>query len=554
MSSAHLQRDKWVATAILAATLGFYGYCVMDVIANARTWVDEVTYLIKSWQYVTGQVEPYTDQDPTWYMPLYFYELGFWQKLIGTGIAQGRYLSAGLGAISGLLVFDVVRRITGDVIGAALAAAILLTLPAVTFYFGTATPIATVSLLVLLTVWLAISGLGKSSLWRSIGLGALFATLYFYRQNMILIVVAVAPVYLLGLRQSRFIHMVMVLVGILLIVAPVIMVFPDRLVSYAIRLPLITPALTDLNFMADPLVLIEANTVGTMGLGLALSKFDWRDVFDAFLLPYAGLILAAGTVFVLTSRKLRVLWIAPIIFVFLAVTHYVGSLDYCQTCILPYTASFAGIGAICAGIAIALISYAAKKDFLPGGILKFGFAAVVISLGQTASGLATRSDYRFYPSAMLTNTRAISEREETTQLATFLRDNTPAGEAILPIHDMITIPHALFLAERTFPVQGLNLRHSYRLIRSNLSDSERSAILDVIGREGLWTDELLENWIQTEYDTVVFQVDPRGRNSSLEARIQRDFDRTASTGFRGWNVHVYQRKSVGDDVSNELTP
>ncbi len=549
MSALHLTRDKGVAIGILAAAFVFYAYNVMDVIANARTWVDEVTYLIKSWTYITGQVAPYSDQDPTWYMPLYFYELGLWQKIFGPGITQGRILSACLGTLSGLLVFDITRRVTGNWTASAFAATALLTVPSVIFYFGTATPIATVSLLLLLTVRVAVTGLGRSSLWRSLCLGALFAALYFYRQNMVLALLAIAPVYLLSLRQSRLSNAIMILVGMMLVSVPVIMLFPERLVSYAIRLPLITPLLSSLNMVRDPLLLIEANTAGDMGLGLALNKVTWQDAVDAFLLPYAGLIASAGSVLVMASGKLRSLWVAPVIFIFLAATHYIGSLDYCQTCILPYTASFAGIGALCAGLAMALASYTARKELLPGSVLMIIFAAVIIGLSQTASGLATRSEYRFYPAAMLTNPRPIPEQDETVHLAAFIRENTAPGDAILPIHDLITVPYAVFLADRPFPAQGLNLRHSYRKLKPNLTEEERTATRNALQTEGLWTDEILEDWIDTGYDTIIFQVDPRDRDSLLESRIERSFDRTASTGFRGWNVHLYTRKLTGDGKS-----
>ena len=296
---------------------------------HARTWVDEVTYLIKSWTYVTGTVAPYSDQDPTWYMPLYFYELGLWQKLLEPGLWQGRLLSAILGALNGLLIVEIVRRITGNLVAGALAAAVFLSIPAVTFYFGTATPIATVSLLVLVSVWLVITGLGRAALWRSLCLGILLSVLYFYRQNMVLVIVAIAPLYILGLRQSRLLHSTVVLIGMFAVAAPLILFFPDRLISYAMRLPVVTPVLADLGLIKDPLLLIEASTVADMGLGLAFTKIAWPDIVDAFVLPYAGLILTSVTVFFLATGKLRVLTLAPVLFFYLAAVHYLGSLDYC---------------------------------------------------------------------------------------------------------------------------------------------------------------------------------------------------------------------------------
>ena len=125
MSGLFTHKDRWIAAGLLALSFGYYFYSVMDTVTNARTWVDEVTYLVKSYRYVTGQVNPYTANDPTWYMPLYFYELGLWQKYMGAGMTYGRLLSAGIGALSGLVIFDIVRRVTGNWTASAIATATL---------------------------------------------------------------------------------------------------------------------------------------------------------------------------------------------------------------------------------------------------------------------------------------------------------------------------------------------------------------------------------------------------------------------------------------------
>src|SRR5688572_11519180 len=98
-------RDRQASLVLLTLTiLGYVGMTTYAVI-NGRTWIDEVSYVIKSWWYVTGQVQPYSDQDATWYMPLYFYQLGLAQKLFGQSHEVGRTMSAGLGALSAVLVF-----------------------------------------------------------------------------------------------------------------------------------------------------------------------------------------------------------------------------------------------------------------------------------------------------------------------------------------------------------------------------------------------------------------------------------------------------------------
>lgn len=538
-------RETVAVFSLLCITYIAYGYSAYDVVTNARTWVDEVTYIIKSWRYVTGSATPYSDQDPTWYMPLYFYQLGYWQTFVGAGIETARVHSVLIGGLSGLITFDIVRRITGNRIAAALSTLVLLTSPAVTFYFSSATPTATVSFLLALTTWVIANGLSAPRFWKSLTLGALVALLYFYRQNMILAAFALIPIHLLALRGQRLGHLAAVTLGLTTITALTLTFFPERLAVYAVRLPLITPFLASLNIISDPLLTIQSNTTSSMTLGTPLKSLAWQDVFDGFLLPYAGLIVCAGAVFVMARGSLKILWAAPLVFFFLSLTHYVGSLGYCTTCILPYTASYAMIGSICAGFAFALTWRSAKSEMLPPGLLTLIFCFVIVGLNLTVSGLATRPEYRFFPAAMLTNPRPIPETVSTQNLTEFIESNTDESQPILPIHGLSTIPLATFLADRAFPVQAINMRHSYRKLKANLTEDERVATLLALEKEGLWADETMEKWVTQTFETILFQIDPRDRNSSLLSQIEEKYDRTAETGFRGWNVYIYRKRGSG---------
>lgn len=537
-------RETAAVLSILLVAYAAYGYGAHDIIFNARTWVDEITYLIKSWRYVTGSSAPYTDQDPTWYMPLYFYQLGIWQTFFGTGIEAARLQNVLIGALSGILVFDTVRRVTGNRTAAALSVLVLLTTPSVVFYFSSVTPISAVSFLLILSIWIIVGGLSAARIWRSLALGLLLAALYFYRQNMILAAAALIPIHILTLRKNRWSHLGALVLGLSAVTAAMLLIFPDRLAVYAMRLPVVTPLLASLNLISDPLFTIQNNATSSMTLTISLSRIAWQDIVDAFLLPYAGLIVSMGAVFLLARGALKVLWTAPLVFIFLSVTHYMGSLGYCSTCILPYTASYAAVGSICAGIAFALTWRSAKREMLPPGTLTVIFCFVIIGLNVTASGLASRPEYRFYPSAMLTNPRPLPETVSTQNLAEFIRSNTSGDHSILPIHNLATVPLAVFRSGRDFPVQGINMRHSHRKLRDGLSDAERTETLLAIQKEGLWTDEILEQWLDEDYDTILFQVDPRDRESDLLTRIEDKFERTAETGFRGWNVYIYERRAA----------
>src|SRR5437868_3807764 len=89
---------------LLAAAVVLYAAGARYVLLHGHTWTDEVSYLVKSWWYTSGTVSPYTATDATWYMPFYFYQLGWWQQALGLGLSSGRLLSIGLGALNGLLL------------------------------------------------------------------------------------------------------------------------------------------------------------------------------------------------------------------------------------------------------------------------------------------------------------------------------------------------------------------------------------------------------------------------------------------------------------------
>ena len=554
MSNRRTLHETLSVIAILIIAYAAYGYGTFNVITHARMGAEEATYLIKSWRYVSSGIPPYSDQDPTWFMPLYFYQLGFWQAGLSQGLESGRFLSAIAGALSGIVLFDVVRRITGNRIAAALSTLILLTVPTVIFYFSTTTPTASLSLLLLITIWVMAGGTGKPRVWRSTAIGVLLATLYFYQQNMILAATALIAIYLLSLTRGRLTHIGLILIGGAIVAAPLLVYFPDRFAAYAMRLPLITPLLAELGLLEDPLSIIARNTITGLGVGFSFDRIAWQDIVDGFLLPYAGLIFSAGAVFVLARGPLKVLWVAPLTFLFLATTLYINSLSYCSTCILPYTASYAGIGGLCAGIAVALAWRSAKRELLPPNVMSGFFAVIVIGLNVAASGLATRAEYQFYPSAMLSSLRGASEKETIEVLVKFLETHTEPNSPVLVLNTLITVPYAAFLSDLKFPAQGINLSQNYRRLKPTLNEPERKITIAALEQEGLWTDENLERWLSATYDTVVFQADPRGLNSNLLERIERDFDRTASTGYRGQTISIYRRKLASLTEDTNPTP
>src|SRR6185295_18335465 len=103
----------------------------------------------------------------------YFFQLGYWQELVGVGQFWGRVMSIGLGVVNGLLVFAICKRLTANSTAAAAAVFVFLATPATAFAFASATSAAMVSALHLLAIWLLVISVGRPRPWATILFGLL---------------------------------------------------------------------------------------------------------------------------------------------------------------------------------------------------------------------------------------------------------------------------------------------------------------------------------------------------------------------------------------------
>lgn len=543
--------ERRAAAVVLAVTALAYGAFSAYAILNARTWTDEVTYLVKSWWYVTGQVAPYSDQDATWYMPLFFYQLGWVQKLFGTGLVAGRAMSAVIGGASGVLVFLICRRLTGNAVIGAVAVAIYLLTPSTAYYFAAAAPLATVAFLTLLAVWLVAISAGRPRAWISAALGLLFCILFFYRQNMILAVALLAPAYIVAISHRRAMHAGIVAAAGAAGVGVMLAVFPAKLGLYALWLPVVTPILGRLHLLAHNFRLILEGTDSAPLLDPGLSSLAGLDLVIAFVLPYLGTILLAAGLFFVTARAQRRLLVFPVSFFLLAGSHYFGSAGYCKTCILMYTNYFAGIGVIAAALTLAAIwrMSAVRSGPACGRVLLAGVCA--IGLNALASGIpvpygaAGQNPYRFFPEPMLHQFGPIPERLEIDAFAKIIAATTPADKPILVLHNQPSLPYAVARAGRRMAVQSLNIRQSYRGLRDGLSAQERAEVIGALEAESLWTDESLRNWLENGFDTVIYEAGTGHPAFPPETVLAQHFDLRTQAEYLGWTIRIYVRRPAG---------
>ncbi len=531
----------WLAAAIVYSGSTYY------VLLHGRTWATETAYLVKSFWYVTGVVAPYTAADATWSMPLYFYQLGVWQELVSVGHFAGRLLSIAMGAVSAIFLFAICRRLTANTSVAVAAVLIFVATPATTFYFATATPAATVSTVHLAAVWLIIAGLGRPCLWATVAMGLLCVALFFYSQNMILAVVVLAPLYVLALGKRRWLHGAILVVTMAAAAAALLLTFPDKLMQYALRLPVIAPLLESMGWTAPNFTLIDRGTVDPATIELAFDQLSLIDILDGFFLPYAGTVLFALLLFRLAGKGLRILWIAPLYFLWLTAAHYVGSAGYCGTCVLGYAPHFAAIGALAAALTLAMMARWARQNGVPAAALVVMGAVIAAAGNAFAPALAFSDQYKLFPLARISVDRTTTELAQIESLAQWVAAHTSPGEPLLVIHGLGSeavpaLPYAAFLAGHRIPVQSLGLAASHRTIKPNLSGAAREAVQAAIEEESLWTDATMARWINRDYDLILFQEDRTIDQSERLITITAHFNHAATTKFKGSSVFLFERR------------
>ena len=534
--------ENFYLSIILLASVTFYIYFSSLVIINSNTWVDEVIYLIKSWKYVSGEVAPYTSNDPTWYMPFYFFQLGVWQHLFGQDITTSRLLSSIIGLMNGLLIFRIIFLVTGNKISSAYGVLFFFTVPSVIFYFNTAIPNSSVSLILLISIVTIIENMGVINKYKPFLLGILFSIILLYRQNMILALVCLIPIYLLTI-DNKIKHFSIILLTILFSFLIAIYLLPEKFIFSLLRLPIISPYLSQLGVFTDSQRIVDSLTFNNNNLSFDRNKLSINDLIDGFFLPYLGIVICCLTVIILSRKKrLVILTLTPLLFFFLSITHYIGSFSYCGTCILPYTTYFVSIGAICGGFSISLISLKLKTNNNLYYLFKPLFILLILTTNIYSTAFALREEYKFYPASMMTNTRKTEWQKDTVKLAQFIKNNTKEELTVLPIHNLSMVPYSIFLAQKDFPQQMININHTYRKIKN--IPHNKGVLLQAIEKEGLWSDSLLNEWIEKKYNIIVYQSDPRRQDKALIKKIEKDFSIKATYGFRGWNIYIYKRNKA----------
>jgi len=535
-----------LATLLLGAAIAFAAWAYLTLF-QGRISAEEASYLVKALWQATGQSNADIVPDSTGKMPLYLYQLGFWQTIDGLGVVFARTMSVGLGVINGLLLFALCKRLTANTIVAAAAVFICLATPATSAFFATATPAAMASALHLAALWLIVDSLGRQRPWASILLGALCAALYFYRQGMLLSVVVLVPLYVAAVGRQRPLQAGLVFAGFAAVTAILLVILPDRMAAYALRVPVISPFLDNIGALAPNFMLIDRGTLGPMTMGPAFARAAPAEILNDFLLPYSGTLILAGILLVLARGSLRILWIAPLYFLWLAAGYYLGSLGLCTGCMPSLTPYFGAVGALAAALGLAVLAQHARQKGAPSAPSVLIGATLAVGLNVFAPTLVAQNNAGTFPIAL--TPQGSTEAREVEALARWINMNVPAQEPVLLLHGMgrqsvAGLAYAAVLAEHPIPVQSIDPAATHRIVNPKLSAQVRESVQAAIEEENLWADATLNRWLDRDYDVVIFQedrsIDQRAQIAALSAR----FSVAASIVYRGTTLFLYKRKTV----------
>ena len=104
------------------------------------------------------------------------------------------------------------------------------------------------------------------------------------------------------------------------------------------------------------------------------------------------------------------------------------------------------------------------------------------------------------------------------------------------------------------PPQSINMGAAERRLRPGLETAQRSAVLEALEKESLWSGEILLRWIKEDYDVVVFQEREDADQRAVIAALGDNFDMVSTRGFRGWNVFIYVRKQPDGQPHMDTAP
>lgn len=403
MSSSYLTRAadgsprvaRWRAhpgDLIFIAAVAIWLIEAAYMVGHVDTWLDEGLYLIKSTDYFSGRVQPYSLEDATSYPPLYFYMLGAAQWVFGQGHLTGRLLSVFFSLCTLFLLRKAADRCLQDSLAAGLAVLIYAANPMAVAYMSTATPYAIITLLTLSSFLVVTETKPLQPSLQAAMMGALAAALILIRLNLAIALPMFALIYFFQ-RWDHPKHALATLVGAVFIAGALlaisILIFGRGLLETLTFLPGLTQLLWRFTDVGT-----EMHDVLTLTTSPTDLQFDWsvvREVANRYFLQlYPVLLIPAipgGILSLISFRRLPLAGFCTVYFIVMTLAHLFGSQSYCPPCLMAYANYFLPFAAIPAAIFLTALVARAPASTFAAGLIVFILAGVFYTGTRSRLGM-----------------------------------------------------------------------------------------------------------------------------------------------------------------------
>ena len=490
-------------------------WIVLSIIASLwqGTWGDEMTYIIKSWWYVSGAVKPYTSEDATWYQPLIFYALGTWQWIFGPGVVSARTYSVVMTGVNIALLASLLQRLGCTVWPIAFATVVFALSEDSIFYFSSATPYAVFICLQLVALHLLLQMNKNASFAVAIAFGAVLTMAYLLRINSVAFIALSLGIAWVRAGRDRW-RVYLCSAAILLPTWSLLALLWGRQFAYiTLWLPGVTDWLTQAGVL--PQLYPSALRVSHQMLGLPdhptlrdmLAYAFGSDIlghyfFNHHAVPFAS-ALAATIVAALRpipNRGWTALFAAS--YWALLVFHHLGLQSICGSCIQAYANYVNYLAALAGGLALHGFMLTSRSGLLARGI---AVGMVAASVGLAAGQAWSLTGLYQLPSI---RNRASSLPEEVRAAGEVMRTLLPPGSAAELVGRDFRIPLALALADIRVPPITLVLTSYYRQMNANVTPADAAQATQEMRQLTIWTDEIAREWIQQSGDWMIVQRQP----------------------------------------------
>jgi hypothetical protein len=511
------------------------------------TWMDEGKYLMKGFWYVTGRVRPYSEVDPTYYMPIIFYADGLMEWIFGIGYLPGRVLSI-LFAIGCLILVYLTGRHMGRSRVAGVAAVVLVAGHSVTLtYFATATPYALVSFLSLLLIYVLLTM--QSRVWAYALSGLILWALFFTRPDMLPF--AIVPTGWAFLIEERHrIFRLFIAFAVFVVASAVTMAaFGTGLLQVVLD----TPGLSQITILLGappapitnilPFTIAPMDPVYTIG---ELPGYFYRFFFSPYFAVAVSSLLMIGIRVVRavsdpSERHVKPIDLILSYFWITTILHFLLSLSYCVDCIIPYTNYFLPVGALAAAALVGEISQRATGErpalVMLGSALAIGVAILAFPAFPTLLRPATG------------NLRMLAR-----DLSAQLRTRIPLDKRILVVSGSVATSQAVWLAGGVVEPRSLYLPTTFREPRPELPQAQRANINQVIWDAGFWSEASMRAALPRDYAALL--VERRSAYDAPLAQTVRDgipfgdlvsdhFQLIATATVNDRSFELYERRVEG---------